>query len=726
MFKNIFSVVGIIYLLVTTNLSAQTIKKAVVEVIDSNPQLKEKLRRYRAFQQDLSMIESQYYPTIDLKASFGFNKSSGFINDINISADNDIDSFDNYKASLTLTQNLFNGFGTKNRIDYSEYKILVSAYQYLATSNAITFSMVKSYLDVLRFEELLKIAVKDVQMSEITYQKIETLFEADKITLSEIKKIQSILSRSKSNLVIQLAKAREAKFRYRRIAGRMPDVENMQKPDYRVQIPKSSELASLYAINHNPALLVNRYRVKSLQALRKAHTKDFYPTLDLELTQNYVDSSENNIYTNPDDRFQAKIVFNYNIYNGGADSANAQKYISITDAEIEKGRALKRKIIEDVDMGWSIYDMTNAQLKDLRDYSLSTEEAFTLYQEEFSQGSRSLIELLLVQNDVIEAQKSVINAEYDSLLAKYKILNATGRLFIEIVGNQDFTARVNLFTEHKKTTILDSDLVKFDVDNDNISDNQDLCDNSVLENNIMPYGCKKIDKFSARIKKMIEYKKHNHIVLPTIKPIKKEKNIVHSKQIVIKKKPIIKKHSTRKKVVKKAEIIAPSFIEENSINREELLQEDSFADDYNLNISSDIQESKADGCVDVPSYYKTDRDGCATSVVITLSKHFENLGRNIPKNIQKKILELASFMKKNTTITADIIGYSSRTPVSNYKYNVKISKERAQRFKNELIKQDVFSYRLTTDGRGYRNPIADNNTKAGRNLNRRVEVIFSR
>ena len=704
MFKKIFSGVVVIYLLSTLNLYGETIKQAVVEVIQTSPELKEKLRNYRAVQQNLNIIESQYYPTIDIEASFGLNRSSGFIDDLNISEN---DSYSNYKASITLTQNIFNGFGTKNKIDYEESQILVAAYQYLEKSNEITFAMVKSYLDVLRFEELLKIAVKDVQMSEITYKKIENLFESDMITLSEIKKIESTLAHSKSNLVIHLTKARDAKFKYRRIAGRMPNLDSMRKPEHTINIPKSSQNASLYAINHNPSLLVNRYKVKSLQALRKQNRKGFYPTLDLKLTQNYSDNSRENIYDGADDRFQARLVFNYNLYRGGADSANAQKYISLTNREIENGRAIKRKIIEDVDIAWNIYDMTREQLKDLREYASSSKEAFVLYQEEFSKGSRSLLELILVQNDLIQAENSIIAAEYDSLLAKYSILNATGLLFSKIVGNREFTSKVNLFTDNKVDRTLDTDLVKLDVDSDNISDNRDLCDNSVLENNIMPYGCKKIDRFSSRMKKLIEYKKHNKITIPKpIVVVKKQKKVV-----IPKKKKIIKKKKRR--IIKEPEFIESSFIEENSISRKELLEEDSFTD-------------TTDGCFNVPDDYNIDSEGCAISMIVTLSSGFEQLNRAIPQRIRMKIDELSSFMKKNPTLNADIIGYSSRTAVSSYDYNLKISKERAERFKNELIKQGVFSYRLSSSGKGYRNPIADNNTKVGRNMNRRVEIIFSR
>ncbi|MEA3227552.1 MAG: TolC family protein, partial [Campylobacterota bacterium] len=710
MFIKVFTLILALFFTSFSNLFAETIKQAVIESINTNPALKEKLRNYRAVQQNLNIVESEYYPSIDLKASFGINSASGFIDDLNISKD---DSYNNYQASITLTQNIFNGFATTNMIDYEEARILVAAYQYIEKSNEITFNMVKSYLNVLRFHELLKVAVKNVQLNEITYKKIEDLFESGLITLSEIKKIESVLSLSKSNLVMQLTKARDAKFRYRRVVGRMPNLSAMRKPDYRINIPKSSQSASLYAINHNPSLLVNRYMTKSFQALRKRNKKGFFPTLDLEITQNYNDANQENIYDYPDDRFQARLVFNYNIFKGGADSAKAQKYISLTNKEIERGRELKRKIIEDVDIAWNIYDMSKEQLKDLREYKIFSEEAFNLYQDEFSQGSRSLVELLLVQKDLIDAEFSVIDAEYASLVAKYRILNATGLLFSRIVGDREFASRVNLFTDNEVHTTLDTDLVRLDVDSDNISDNRDLCDNSILENNIMPYGCKKIAKFSSEMKEIIEYKKDNRVVVPKVKKVKPKKKISKKKVFTAKKRELTPKKKSKKKVKKKVVIEKSSFIEENSISRPDIyagsfIEENSISSTANMYGLGDLEKGNGDidvpdGCFDVPTDYITDSDGCANSVVITLSKGFEKIDRAISHSVEMKIFELSTFLKKNPNIMAHIVGYSSRTAVSNYNYNLKISKQRAQRFKNELIKSDIFSYRLTVDGKGYRN-----------------------
>ncbi|AMV71205.1 OmpA family protein [Desulfuromonas carbonis] len=58
-------------------------------------------------------------------------------------------------------------------------------------------------------------------------------------------------------------------------------------------------------------------------------------------------------------------------------------------------------------------------------------------------------------------------------------------------------------------------------------------------------------------------------------------------------------------------------------------------------------------------------------------------------------------------------------------YNQQLSERRAQVVMNSLAGQGVNPARLTTIGYGESRPIADNNTEAGRQLNRRVEITIA-
>lgn len=58
-------------------------------------------------------------------------------------------------------------------------------------------------------------------------------------------------------------------------------------------------------------------------------------------------------------------------------------------------------------------------------------------------------------------------------------------------------------------------------------------------------------------------------------------------------------------------------------------------------------------------------------------------------------------------------------------YNLKLSEQRAQAVKNALTAKGVDPARLQTLGFGEGKPIADNNTEAGRQMNRRVNIVIA-
>jgi outer membrane protein OmpA-like peptidoglycan-associated protein len=54
--------------------------------------------------------------------------------------------------------------------------------------------------------------------------------------------------------------------------------------------------------------------------------------------------------------------------------------------------------------------------------------------------------------------------------------------------------------------------------------------------------------------------------------------------------------------------------------------------------------------------------------------------------------------------------------------NLRISQSRADSVKNALVARGIASYRITANGLGAKDPIADNATEEGRATNRRVFV----
>ncbi|NCA78679.1 MAG: OmpA family protein [Sphingobacteriia bacterium] len=99
-------------------------------------------------------------------------------------------------------------------------------------------------------------------------------------------------------------------------------------------------------------------------------------------------------------------------------------------------------------------------------------------------------------------------------------------------------------------------------------------------------------------------------------------------------------------------------------------------------------------------------------------------GKDVIKKVSYPILnQIADVMKENPTYHLAISGHTD--DVGNDEYNQTLSDKRAASVRRYLINQGIDENRMTSHGYGETRPIADNKTKQGRALNRRVEFEVS-
>jgi outer membrane protein OmpA-like peptidoglycan-associated protein len=85
--------------------------------------------------------------------------------------------------------------------------------------------------------------------------------------------------------------------------------------------------------------------------------------------------------------------------------------------------------------------------------------------------------------------------------------------------------------------------------------------------------------------------------------------------------------------------------------------------------------------------------------------------------------KLADFLKQHPERRVRVEGYTDSTGSADY--NLGLSDRRANAVRQSLMDMGVSSDRITSRGYGKESPVANNSTPAGRQLNRRVEIVLS-
>ena len=845
--KGIISVVTSGLLLLGVNLNALTLKESVKESIQTNPVVKERLKNFREVQQDLNIAESEWLPSLDYTASFG-RYNGGEFKDYDEDGEykNRVEdlTYNYYSNSLKLTQNLFNGFSTTNKIDYQKARILAAAHNYVENANDIAFQMVGAYLDAIRTYRLLQNAKNNVTVNEKIYDDVKSLYDSGLTTKSEMTKIHSSLSLARSNYIVQKNNMIDKGFRFKRLLGRGVQVADLTLPKLNLAMPESLERATMIAIKNNPSILVSNYNIKGAQSLYREKKSKYYPTIDLVVEQVYNDVSDRNDFDSPDDRTKAYVTLSWNLYKGGAHQADIQKSRSTINKEVEILRDLKRQTIESLELSWSAYTMLTDQLEELYKYYSFSEDTLSSYQSEYEMGRRTLLDLLSAQNDLINSKNQIINAEIDKLYAQYRILDAMGML-VSSIFDQDEYERVVYPTKRPFEIEKDQLPINLDADKDGVVDSVDICDNSALGDNIKPTGCVQVEadsdfdgvpntkdacpnttlgayvdeqgcalgdgknKFEVDQKVYLDEvpkyneqspKKSDKLGLydyefnvaanKNVESTKLDKHLMYDNFDLIKRFDFIDMNSYdlededfNKNIKKIADKInsydrdditvtvightqnmddneesynqaleysknITDLLVKNGVKKEKIVSQSRLdydnayleTDKHKINnvvavalyvpksVEKPVLDDDKDGvineldqCPNTAPGYTVDEQGCTNK--INLEVLFEKDSAKIKEDTKEKVLAFAKFLVDNKEFNTVITGHASKESAnSSASYNRALSLRRANAIKEQLVQNGVDASRIKTEGKGFDEPIADNNTEEGMILNRRIEA----
>lgn len=99
---------------------------------------------------------------------------------------------------------------------------------------------------------------------------------------------------------------------------------------------------------------------------------------------------------------------------------------------------------------------------------------------------------------------------------------------------------------------------------------------------------------------------------------------------------------------------------------------------------------------------------------------FDVNSADLKPGAQAEVARVAQVLNQYPQTTLVVAGHTDSTGAEDY--NQKLSERRAESVKNALVGHGVAPGRITTVGYGPSQPVADNATPEGRQLNRRVEI----
>lgn len=403
---------------VHTTVSAQTLPEVVRDVLLRHPAINSAVQEVRSRNYEVAAAESTYYPSISLNAGLGYES----VNNPLRNADSEF-----YGAGIALRQIVFDGFSRNSEVERQNARLSSAKSEALAALENEALMASRAYVDVLRYQELVELAVEArIRHQEIQSQ-MEERFASGLSSQADRSQVAARLALVDANLNTAQANFQDSQAAFLRTVGYRPRVSNMSFPPQMMggqPLDMASELEG--ALRHNPVLEAATADVRAAQSQFTASKSERYPIVNLEAGVNRYENVGG--LEGADQDAYVALRFEYTLFDGNGRNSREQS----ASHQLDKARAIRDdthlQVMESVRLAVNAHRALQQSVEIQENYVEMARLTRDSYDDQYSIGNRSLIDLLNAENELVNAQRGLINSVADLHYAGFRVLNARGEL----------------------------------------------------------------------------------------------------------------------------------------------------------------------------------------------------------------------------------------------------------------------------------------------------------
>lgn len=415
--------VGILMAAGFNQVSAMSLSEAIQSTIDNHPEIHAGTNSRLAADEDLKIAKGGYLPTVDMLASYGREHTDS--PSTRIIGNHNTETLNSRTAELRLRQMLFDGFFTPNEVARNEAVVNSRAYRLLGATESLALRTVEVYLDVLKRREMVALAENNLQTHRRINDQISLRAQRGVGSNADRDQSQARLALAENNLYTEQVNLADAEANFFSAVGRMPD--ELETPaSIRGQVPTSIAGARDRVMEHSPLLKSAQSDVQAAEKQYESAKSKFSPRFDLQLSGNADDNIQGD--EGHYNRWYAGVAMNYNLFNGNRDKALLQSSAHKINESMDIRNNALRVLNENLALSWNAMENARKQTPKARDYADYTARVREAYQQQFSLGQRTLLDLLDSENELFTANRRYTDVRYTEEFAMYRVIASMGDL----------------------------------------------------------------------------------------------------------------------------------------------------------------------------------------------------------------------------------------------------------------------------------------------------------
>lgn len=396
----------------------QTLKDATQQAILSNPEVLARWHNFQAAGSEREAAAGGYLPSVNLSAGAGRDQNENRLGK---------SDFNRNGATLSLNQMLYDGFSTRNEVKRLDHARLVKLFELRDASENIALEVIRAYSDILRYRKLVGLAEDNYVRHRTVFEQIQRKVNAGAGRRVDLEQISGRVALAEANLLTETSNLHDVSARFHRLVGTQAS-KNLENPALLTKDMPSDIVAALRLANkQHPSLLAATENIRSVQSSMQARRASYQPRVDLRARTEHGNNIDN--ISGRTNNNTAEVVLSWNLFNGGSDSARVRQSADLINLAQDQRDKACRDVRQTVVIAYNDTRKLTEQLSYLDQHQLSIEKARDAYRQQFDIGQRSLLDLLDTENELFQAKRSFVGAEYDLLYAYARTHAGMGSLY---------------------------------------------------------------------------------------------------------------------------------------------------------------------------------------------------------------------------------------------------------------------------------------------------------
>jgi outer membrane protein len=433
---NLASTAGVIVCLTAVSTQAQTLTDALAETYNTNPQLLAQRALLRATDEQVPQALSFWRPQVTFTGQVGLNTSSLQTPPVSPSLNGlgQVVSATDRRHIITrpdlvqfqAIQPVYRGGRTVAQTRQAINTVESTRAQTLAVETSVFQAVAMAYLDVVRDQALVEVDRNNVEVLRKQLEATQDRFRVGEVTRTDVAQAEAALAQAQGTLVTQQGTLEISRAEYVRAVGHPPG--RLMLPRERPVLPATREEALSLAANNNFSVISAKFAELAARDNIDVVRGQLLPQISVvgTLDRSYDQSATFKGAVLNSAQITAQLTMP--LYEGGAiysQTRQAQQTVGQRRSQVDDAR---RAAVQTAAQFWSTLQAARASISSFASAVRAAQIALEGTQQEALVGTRTVLDVLIQNQTLLQTQSQLVTAQHDAALAEFNLASAVGRL----------------------------------------------------------------------------------------------------------------------------------------------------------------------------------------------------------------------------------------------------------------------------------------------------------